>query len=101
MTTLKRLSAYLLVFVILLSGFGATPLSHSLDYFVYRTLYLDPPGQSALTENILLIDLPYRANDSDNDPTEYRLRLADLLASDCRPRGRATSSGDPGRVVFE
>ena len=32
-----------------------------------------------LADNILLIDLPYRSDDSDNDPTEYRLRLADLL----------------------
>jgi hypothetical protein len=79
MTTLKRLSAYLLVFLILLSGFAATGLSHSFDYFVYRTLYLDPARQIRLTDNILLIDLPYRADDGDNDPTEYRLRLADLL----------------------
>ena len=79
MTTLKRLSGYLLVFVILLAGFVATGLSHSLDYFVYRTFYLDAAGHIELADNILLIDLPYRANDSDNDPTEYRLRLADLL----------------------
>ena len=79
MTTLKRLGGYLLVFVILLIGFVATDLSHSLDYFVYRTLYLDAARTIELTDNILLIDLPYRANDSNNDPTEYRLRLADLL----------------------
>jgi hypothetical protein len=30
-------------------------------------------------ENILLIDLPYLSNDNNNDPTEYRVRLADLL----------------------
>ena len=79
MATLKRLSGYLLVFAILLIGFVATGLSHSLDYFVYRTFYLDGAGHIELADNILLIDLPYRANDSDNDPTEYRLRLTDLL----------------------
>ena len=41
MTMLKRLSAYLLVFVILLAGFVVTGLWQYLDYFVYRTLYLD------------------------------------------------------------
>ncbi len=79
MTTLKRLSAYLLVFVILLAGFAATDLWQYIDYFVYRALYLDAAKQILLADNILLIDLPYRSNDSDNDPTEYRLRLADLL----------------------
>ena len=54
-------------------------LWHYLDYFVYRTLYLDASKNIQLTDNILLIDLPYRSNDNDNDPTEYRLRLADLL----------------------
>ena len=79
MTTLKRLSSYLLVFVILLAGFVATDLWRYLDYFVYRTLYLESAKHIQLAENILLIDLPYRSNDGDNDPTEYRRRLADLL----------------------
>ena len=79
MTTPKRLSSYLLVFVVLLAGFVATDLWRYLDYFVYRTLYLDSAKHIQLAENILLIDLPYRSNDSDNDPTEYRRRLADLL----------------------
>ena len=68
MITLKRLGGYLLVFVILLAGFAATGLSHSLDYFVYRTLYLDAARHIELTDNILLVDLPYRADVSDNDP---------------------------------
>lgn len=79
MTTLKRQSEYLLVFVILLTGFVATGLWRYLDYIVYRTLYLDDAKQIQLADDILLIDLPYRSDDSDNDPTEYRLRLADLL----------------------
>jgi hypothetical protein len=79
MITLKRLSAYLLVFVVLLAGFVATNLWHYLDYFVYRTLCLDAAAQIQVADNILLVDLPYRSDDSDNDPTEYRLRLADLL----------------------
>ncbi len=79
MTTFKRLSAYLLVFVILLAGFVTTGLWHDLDYVVYRTLYLDTSRSVQLADNILLVDLPYRANDRDNDPTEYRRRLADLL----------------------
>jgi TIR domain len=79
MTTLKRLSSYLLVFAILLIGFVATGFWQYLDYFVYRTLYLDATRQIQVADNLLLIDLPYRSNDSDNDPTEYRLRLADLL----------------------
>jgi hypothetical protein len=79
MNPARRLSAYLLVFVILLAGFGATDLWRYLDYLVYRTLYLDAARHVQLADNILLIDLPYRSHDSDNDPTEYRLRLADLL----------------------
>jgi hypothetical protein len=79
MTTLTRLSAYLLAFVILLAGFAATNLRETIDYFVYRALYLDAATQIQLADNLLLIDLPYRSNDSDNDPTEYRRRLADLL----------------------
>jgi hypothetical protein len=78
-TTFKRLNEYLLVFVILLAGFVATGLWHYLDYFVYRTLYLDASKDVQLADTILLIDLPYRSSDNDNDPTEYRLRLADLL----------------------
>jgi TIR domain len=76
---LKRLSAYLIVFVILLAGFVVTGLWQYLDYVVYRTLYLDAAKHIHLADNILLIDVPYRSDDSDNDPTEYRLRLADLL----------------------
>ena len=95
MITLKRLSGYLLVFVILLAGFGATGLSHSLDYFVYRTLYLDAARHIELTDNILLVDLPYRADVGDNDPTEYRLRLADLL------RAIATQSDRPQAVILD
>ena len=79
MTTITRLSEYLLVFVILFAGFVATGVWHRLDYFVYRTLYLDASRNIQLAENILLIDLPYLSNDNNNDPTEYRLRLADLL----------------------
>jgi hypothetical protein len=74
----KRLGAYLLVFVILLAGFVATGLWRSLDFLVYRTFYFADSANVRLAENILVIDLPYRSND-DNDPTEYRLRLADLL----------------------
>jgi hypothetical protein len=77
--TLKRLSPYFVVFVILLSGFVATGLWHYLDYLLYRALYFDASGDNRLADNILLIDVPYRRNLSDNDPTEYRQRLADLL----------------------
>jgi len=79
MTTITRLSEYLLVFVILFAGFVATGVWHRLDYFVYRTLYLDASRNIQLAENILVIDLPYLSNDNDSDPTEYRFRLADLL----------------------
>jgi hypothetical protein len=79
MTRFKRFGAYVLVFLILLAGFVATGLWHPLDYLVYRTFYLDRSGSVQLADSIRLIDLPYRANDADNDPTEYRLRLADLL----------------------
>jgi hypothetical protein len=75
----KRPSAYLSLFVVLLAGFVATNLWRPLDYFIYRTLYLDSAEQIALADNILLVDLPYRSNDTDNDPAEYRLRLANLL----------------------
>jgi hypothetical protein len=73
------MSAYLVVFVILLGGFAFTGLPHILDYFVYRTLSLDAARHIDLADNILLVDLPYRADASDNDPTDYRLRLANLL----------------------
>jgi hypothetical protein len=73
-----RLGAYLLVFAVLLAGFMTTGLWRSLDYLVYRAFYLADADDIQLAENILLIDLPYRSSD-DNDPTEYRLRLADLL----------------------
>jgi hypothetical protein len=79
MTTRKNLSSYLLVFVVLLVGFVATDVWRYLDYFVYKTLYLDEASDVRISDNILLIDLPYRSNQRDNDPTEYRLRLADLL----------------------
>jgi hypothetical protein len=79
MTMRKRPGAYLLLFVVLLAGFVATNLWRPLDYFIYRTLYLDTAEQIALADNILLVDLPYRSNDTDNDPAEYRLRLANLL----------------------
>lgn len=83
MATLKRLSAYLLVFAVLIAGFVATGLWHGLDYLVYRTFYLDASKDTRLADNILLIDLPWRqsnehASDS-SDPTGYRQRLADLL----------------------
>lgn len=92
MRTIRRLAAYLLVFVVLLAGFVATGLWHYLDYVVYRTLSLDASRDVRLVESLLLIDLPYRADDGDNDPTEYRLRLADLLgaiAANERDRPRA------------
>ena len=98
MTTITRLSEYLLVFVILLAGFVATCVWHRLDYFVYRTLYLDASRNIQLAENILLIDLPYLSNDNDSDPTEYRFRLADLLgviAASERERPQAVSAGVP------
>ena len=83
MATLKRLSAYLLVFAVLITGFVATGLWHELDYLVYRTFYLEASKDTRLADNILLIDLPWRqsnehASDS-SDPTGYRQRLADLL----------------------
>lgn len=79
MATLRQLTTHLVAFVLLLAGFAATGLWHYLDYFVYRAVYLDSSGGIEPAASLLVIDLPYRANAADNDPTEYRLRLADLL----------------------
>lgn len=80
MTPLPRPGAYLLVFAILLGGFMATGLWRDLDYLVYRTLYLDDAARVQMAESVLLIDLPYRSDVGDNDPTDYRRRLANLLS---------------------
>ena len=101
MTTITRLSEYLLVFVILFVGFVATGVWHRLDYFIYRTLYLDASRDIQLAENILLIDLPYLANDNSNDPTEYRLRACGPARCDRRQRARAAARGDPRHLDIE
>jgi TIR domain len=77
MAAFKRLAAYLLVFVVLFAGFQQTGLWHTIDYAVYRALYLSSGDEVKLHDKLLLIDLPYKADR--NDPTEFRQRLADLL----------------------
>ena len=78
MLTLRRLSPYFVVFVILFSGFVATGLWHRLDYLVFRALYLGASTDNPVADIIRVVDVPQRRN-ADGDTTEYRLRLANLL----------------------
>jgi hypothetical protein len=79
--TLKRLAAYLLLFVVLMSVFAAlTGVWRRVDYAVYRRFYL--PKSVPFSQGIVLVDLPRFRTDADHgDPTDFRLRLGDLLGN--------------------
>jgi hypothetical protein len=79
MPTLRRLTAHLVFFVVLMAIFAAlTGVWRSIDYAVYRRFYL--PKQVPFSQGIVLVDLPRFRSDADHgDPTDFRLRLADLL----------------------
>ena len=79
MPTLKRLSAHLVFFVVLMAVFAAlTGAWRSVDYAVYRRFYL--PRHVPFSTGVVLVDLPrFRASTDHADPPDFRLRLADLL----------------------
>jgi len=81
MPTIKRIAIYLITFIVLLFIVGVlTNFWKSLDYYVYRTFYLDKGDNVNLRKDIALIDLPYFAEGSSTyDRGNYRKRLADLL----------------------
>jgi len=81
MATLKRLGIYLIIFVVSLSIIASfTTFWKSIDYFVFRSLYLDDANSVELRDDIVLIDLPYYApGTSTFDRGNYRERLANLL----------------------
>jgi len=81
MTTLKRIAIYLVIFVVLLSiAATLTTFWQSLDYYVYRTFYLDRSANIELPKRIFLIDLPHNAeNKTGYDRANYRKRLSNLL----------------------
>ncbi len=94
MPTLKRLGAYGLAFILLLTLLAVTRLAAYLDHvhFEYQTGYLGNPEEVPLSGRILLVDLPRDtpggdAEESNNDPSDFRRRLGDLLVrlADAKP----------------
>lgn len=83
MATIKRLAVYLFLFVVLLSIVASLPdFWQSLDYFVYKTFYLDDSKNIELSEDIILVDIPHKTgNKSIFDRGDYRKRLSNLLDS--------------------
>lgn len=81
MTTLKRLAVYLFIFLLLLSiAATLTNFWQSLDYYVYRTFYLDNSEQIEMSTGIQLIDIPHHAEHKTTyDRGNYRKRLSNLL----------------------
>ncbi len=83
MATLSRLGHYLFLFLISLILIGSlTSFWKSIDYYVYKTFYLDSPESVVLKKKMNLIDLPYYAEGSNVfDKGNYRKRLSNLLDS--------------------
>lgn len=81
MTTLGRLGIYLITFIIVVTVLVfVTDFWKSIDYFVYKTFYLDKSESIDLRSDIVLIDLPYEAQGASAfDRENYRNRLSDLL----------------------
>ena len=81
MTSLRRLGIYLLIFLIALIAVGSlTSFWKSLDYYVYKTFYLEDSSNVVLKKKMNLIDLPYYAEGTSVfDKGEYRRRLINLL----------------------
>ena len=97
MTTLKRLAVYLLIFVVILSAVATlTNFWQSLDYYVYRTFYLDRSEQIEFPKRIFLIDIPHHAeNKTSYDRANYRKRLSNLLDT------IAASKDNPRAVLLD
>lgn len=84
MFKLSRLRSYLLIYVILLSGFALTDFWTHLDYAVYKAIYIDDSKEVSLLEKTTLVDIPYYKNKEDAknervDIGNLRKRLVDLL----------------------
>ncbi|MFD2822262.1 toll/interleukin-1 receptor domain-containing protein [Lacinutrix iliipiscaria] len=81
MATISRLGVYLLIFLVSIILIASiTNFWKSLDYYVYKTFYLDDTSSVVLKEKMSLIDLPYHAEDSETfDKGNYRKRLINLL----------------------
>jgi len=92
MTTLKRLTVYIFIFLLLLCiATCITSFWQSLDYLVYRTFYLDDPAKIEMRKDIIVVDIPQKAQNTGNyDRANYRKRIADFLntiaGTDKRPR---------------
>ena len=99
MTTFKRLGVYLLMFFILLGLLTFTDLWRSLDYFVFRVFHLESAGDIKLTNDLVLVDIPYHPQgQSSFDLPEYRRRVADLLET---VANRGQEGGVPDAVVLD
>ncbi len=83
MSTFKRLAVYLVLFVVFLGIIASLPdFWQSLDYLVYRNLYLDDSKNIELSEDIVIIDIPHMTgNKTTFDVGDYRRRLSNLLDS--------------------
>jgi hypothetical protein len=80
MPLVKRLSAYLLGFVVLVSLLAASGASKYIDYAAYKSLYLNDASHLKLHSAITLIDIPYTTDINNTFSLKnYRLRVADLL----------------------
>lgn len=79
MLTVERFSVHLLAFVVLMAGLAAlTNVWHRVDYAVYHRFYL--PKEVPFSPAVVLVDMPrFRTPADHSDPTDWRLRLADLL----------------------
>lgn len=81
LVNLKRLRFYLLTFVIVL-GLLATLTSFwkSLDYIVYKSIYLTNSKKISIRPDISIVDLPYIAEgDKKFNLESFRARLSNLL----------------------
>jgi hypothetical protein len=81
MATWSRLGIYLLLFFVSIILIGTlTSFWKTLDYYVYKTFYLDDPSSIILKEKMNIIDLPYHAEGTEIfDKGNYRKRLSNLL----------------------
>lgn len=69
---------YLLTFLLLLGFSFYLPLK-DLEYYFYKSIYIDSDDVIDLDENILIVDLPRLDDGTDKSLKNFRHRLADLL----------------------
>jgi len=73
---LKRFSIYIAVFILLLTLVSFTNFWRVIDYYLFQQLH---SKEIELDEEIVLIDLPYRADGKSFNIDSYRNRTGDLL----------------------